>query len=54
MSLEATYRCPHCGSEQTFYRTASTTVPPGETTKWACAECDYSFAKIGEVTTLHA
>ncbi len=54
MSLEATYQCPHCGTEQTFYRTASTTLHLGEKTKWACSECNYAFAKIGDITTLPA
>lgn len=52
MGLEREERCPSCGVERTFYRTASTTLHLGEKTKWACAECNYGIVKIdGTVNT---
>lgn len=54
MSLEIEQYCPDCETEQTFYRTASTTLHLGEKTKWACEDCGYSFARVGKITTLPA
>lgn len=42
-------RCPHCGTEQSFYLAASTNLHLGEKTKWRCPECDYGFVRIGDV-----
>ena len=54
MSLETEQHCPECETDQTFYRTASTTLHLGEKTKWACADCGYAFASVGDITTLSA
>jgi rubredoxin len=48
MSLETEHYCPVCEDEQTFWRTASTTIHLGEKIKWACAECDYGFVTVNE------
>ena len=54
MSLETEQYCPECETDQTFYRTASTTLHLGEKTKWACEDCGYAFASVGDITTLSA
>ena len=55
MTLELRRACPSCDGEETFYRTASTTLHLGTKTKWACAECGYSFVRIdGTVDTSEA
>ena len=46
MAQELDHDCPQCGTERTFYRTASTTLHLGEKTKWRCTECGYGFVKI--------
>jgi rubredoxin len=51
MSLERTHACPECGTDTTFYRTASTMLHLGEKTKWGCAECDYGFVLINGIDT---
>ncbi|WP_185903233.1 DUF7838 family putative zinc beta-ribbon protein [Halonotius terrestris] len=51
MSLERSHDCPECGTERTFYRTASTTLHLGEKTKWGCPECDYGFVLINGIDT---
>lgn len=48
MALEREWRCPACGVERTFYRTASTTLHLGEKTKWACEECNYGIVRIDD------
>ena len=53
MSLEMEHDCPEC-SNDTFWRTASTTLHLGEKTKWACEECDYRFVQIGDIDTATA
>ena len=45
MSLELDHDCPTC-SNDTFWRTASTTLHLGEKTKWVCTECDYGLVRI--------
>jgi len=55
MSQELDRECPECGTEQTFYRTASTTLHLGEKTKWSCPECDFRFVRIdGDIDTAEA
>lgn len=49
MPLEREERCPQCGVERTFYRTASTTLHLGEKTKWRCGECEYGVVRINDV-----
>ncbi len=51
MSLEMEHHCPACGGERTFWRSASTLVHLGEKVKWRCAECNYSFVRIGDIDT---
>lgn len=48
MALEMDHSCPRCGTEQTFYRTASMTIHLGEKTKWRCPECEYGFVRIDD------
>ena len=45
MSLEMEHDCPEC-SNDTFWRTASTTLHLGEKTKWVCTDCDYGLVRI--------
>lgn len=54
MSLEIDRDCPACGSEETFYRAASTTLHLGEKTKWRCTSCGYAFVTINGVDSLPA
>jgi len=46
MAMELDRDCPHCETEQTFYRAAATTVHFGEKVKWGCPDCDYGFVTI--------
>lgn len=46
MALEREHFCPRCDAEETFYRSASTTLHLGEKTKWTCDECGYSLVLI--------
>ncbi|MFB6138392.1 MAG: hypothetical protein ABEJ42_08680 [Halobacteriaceae archaeon] len=46
MATELERACPECGTDRTFWRTASTTLHLGEKTKWVCADCDFGFVKI--------
>ena len=48
MSLEITRYCPSCGSDRTFYLTASTLIQLGQKTKWRCRECEHALVRIGE------
>jgi len=55
MSLEIQHECPECGSEQTFWRSASTNLHLGEKTKWHCSECDYALVRIdGDIDSASA
>lgn len=46
MGLEIEHDCPTCGTERTFWRTASTNLHLGEKTKWRCSECSFGFVRI--------
>lgn len=46
---EATYECPGCGEEQTFWLTARTNLGLGRKEKWHCSECNYGFVRIDDV-----
>jgi rubredoxin len=46
MVQELDHACLQCGTERTFYRTASTNLHLGLKTKWSCPECDYRFVQI--------
>ncbi|WP_198661997.1 DUF7838 family putative zinc beta-ribbon protein [Halorussus litoreus] len=46
MSQELDHDCPACGTERTFYCTASTNLHLGQKTKWSCPECDYRLVRI--------
>jgi predicted RNA-binding Zn-ribbon protein involved in translation (DUF1610 family) len=48
MSLEMEHDCPEC-SNDTFWRTASTTLHLGEKTKWTCTDCDYGLIRINGI-----
>lgn len=55
MSQELDYECPQCGTEKTFYRTASTNLHLGEKTKWSCPDCDFRFVRIdGDINSAEA
>ncbi|MFC7046471.1 hypothetical protein ACFQH6_14605 [Halobacteriaceae archaeon GCM10025711] len=49
MSLEMEHECPECGTERTFYRSASTSLHLGTKTKWYCTECDYGLILINGI-----
>jgi len=51
MSMEIERECPDCGSPQTFWRTASTTLHLGEKTKWTCEACGFGFIRVDGITT---
>ena len=52
MGLEREAWCPSCEAEQTFWRTASTTLHLGRKVKWACTACDHRLVRIdGAVDT---
>lgn len=46
---EATYDCPECGQDRTFWLTARTNLALGRKEKWRCSECNYGFVRIDEV-----
>lgn len=51
MSLEKERMCPTCGEEQTFWRTAATTLHLGAKTKWRCGECGFRYIQINGIST---
>ena len=54
MARELDHDCPDCGEEQTFYRTASTTLHLGTKTKWRCPECEYGLVRVGDIDSATA
>lgn len=52
MSDEVERTCPDCGTERSFYRSASTTLHLGTKVKYRCPECSWGFVTIdGAVDT---
>lgn len=51
MSLEIERECPRCGTEQTFWRVAATTLHLGTKTKWRCEDCGFGFIEVNGIST---
>ena len=50
MSLSLEEECPECGADE-FWKAASTKIQLGTKRKWHCAECDYGFVTIDDIST---
>jgi rubredoxin len=54
MAREIEHGCPDCDAEQSFYRTASTTLHLGTKTKWRCPECEFGLVLIDGIDSTAA
>jgi transposase-like protein len=54
MPLETERECPRCGTEQTFWRVAATTLHLGQKTKWRCEDCGFGFVRVNGISTADA